>query len=74
MKTGEVAGSAWRPFRYTVFTVLWMATVVSNIGSWLQSSAAGWLMSTLSPEPLNVALVQVATTVPMFLFSLTTSG
>jgi MFS family permease len=70
MKTAEVPGSAWSPFRYTVFTVLWAATVVSNIGSWMQSAAAGWLMTTLSPEPLNVALVQAATTLPMFLFSL----
>ena len=50
--------------------MLWVATVVSNIGSWMQSAAAGWLMTTLSPEPLNVALVQAVTTLPMFLFSL----
>jgi MFS family permease len=68
--TADTEGSAWSPFRYTVFTVLWMATVVSNIGSWMQSAAAGWLMTTLSPQPLNVALVQAATTLAMFLFSL----
>ena len=39
--TAEVQGSAWSPFRYTVFTVLWVATVLSNIGSWMQSAAAG---------------------------------
>jgi MFS family permease len=66
----EAGSSAWSPFRHTVFTVLWVATVVSNIGSWMQSAAAGWLMTTLSPEPLNVALVQAAATLPMFLFSL----
>ena len=66
----DAGGSAWSPFRHTVFTVLWVATVVSNIGSWMQSAAAGWLMTTLSPQPLNVALVQAATTLPMFLFSL----
>src|SRR5258708_39251670 len=68
--TADVEGSAWSPFRYTVFTVLWVATVVSNIGSWMQSSEAGWLMTTLSPEPLNAAPVQAATTLPMFLFCL----
>jgi MFS family permease len=68
--TTDVEGPAWSPFRYTIFTVLWVATVVSNTGSWMQSAAAGWLMTTLSPEPLNVALVQAATTLPMFLFSL----
>ena len=70
MKTAEVPGSAWSPFRHTVFTVLWVATVVSNIGSWMQSASAGWLMTSLSPQPFEVALVQAATTLPMFLFSL----
>src|SRR5271155_1710079 len=64
------AGSAWSPFQSTTFTVLWAATVLSNIGSWMQNAAAGWLMTSLSPEPFTVALVQVATTLPMFLFSL----
>jgi len=68
--TADVEGSAWSPFRHTVFTVLWLATVLSNIGSWMQSAAAGWLMTSLSPNPFEVALVQVATTLPMFLFSL----
>jgi len=68
--TAEVQGSAWSPFRYTVFTVLWVATVLSNIGSWMQSAAAGWLMTSLRPNPFAVALVQAATTLPMFLFSL----
>ena len=69
-KKADGAGSAWRPFQYTTFTVLWAATVLSNIGSWMQNAAAGWLMTSLSPEPFTVALVQAATTLPMFLFSL----
>jgi MFS family permease len=62
-------GSAWTPFRYTAFTVLWLATVLSNIGSWMQNAAAGWLMTSLNPDPFRVALVQAASTLPMFLFS-----
>ena len=68
--TADVEGSAWSPFRYTVFTALWVATVLSNIGSWMQNAAAGWLMTSLRPNPFEVALVQAATTLPMFLFSL----
>src|SRR5260370_38191553 len=70
--TGTADGddSAWRPFRYTIFSVLWAATVLSNVGSWMQNAAAGWLMTSLSPQPFEVALVQAATTLPMFLFSL----
>lgn len=62
--------SALSPFRHPAFTVLWVATVVSNIGTWMQSAAAAWLMTNLDPSPLRVALVQVAAALPMFIFAL----
>jgi predicted MFS family arabinose efflux permease len=62
--------SSLSPFRYPTFTVLWLATVVSNIGTWMQNAAAGWLMTSLDPDPFTVSLVQVATSLPMFLFAL----
>src|SRR5262247_4060205 len=58
------------PFRYGSFTALWIATVVSNIGGWMYSTAAGWLMTDLSPDPFIVSLVQVAALLPMFLFAI----
>ena len=68
---GPTAGaSSWAPFRHPVFAVLWTATVISNIGTWMQNAAAGWLMTGLNPDPLIVAMVQVATTLPMFLFGI----
>jgi MFS family permease len=71
MEASTGAGnSPWSPFRHPTFTVLWIATVVSNIGTWMQNAAAGWLMTGLNPDPLVVALVQVATSLPMFLFVL----
>jgi predicted MFS family arabinose efflux permease len=63
-------GSAWSPFRHPVFAVLWTATVVANIGTWMYTAASGWLMTGLSPDPLIVSLVQVAASLPMFLFAL----
>ncbi|MDH7799050.1 MULTISPECIES: MFS transporter [unclassified Beijerinckia] len=63
-------GSSLSPFGYQVFTILWTATVVSNIGTWMQSATAGWLMANLDPDPLVVALVQVAASLPMFIFAL----
>jgi len=36
----------------------------------MQSAAAGWLMTGLDPEPFSVSLVQVAASLPMFLFAL----
>src|SRR5258708_21778002 len=63
-------GSSLAPFRHPAFTVLWVATVVSNIGTWMQNAAAGWLMTSLDPDPFVVSLVQVATSLPMFVFAL----
>ncbi len=64
------ASGAWSPFRHGAFAVLWSATVVSNIGTWMNEVGAGWLMTSLSPSPLMVALVQTAATLPVFLFAL----
>jgi predicted MFS family arabinose efflux permease len=64
------AASPWSPFRHATFSVLWTATVVANIGTWMYNAAAGWLITTLTADPLVVSLVQVATSVPMFLFAL----
>lgn len=64
------SASPWEPLRHAVFGPLWIATVVSNIGSWMHDVGAGWLMTSLSPSPLMVALVQSATTFPAFLLAL----
>ena len=65
-----VAESPWSPFRQTTFTVLWTATVISNIGTWMYNAASGWLMTSLNTDPLMVSLIQVATNLPMFLFAM----
>jgi predicted MFS family arabinose efflux permease len=62
--------SPWSPFRHKAFAVLWAATVVTNIGSWMYSAAAAWLMTNLSRDPVMVSLVQVVSTLPVFLFAL----
>ena len=62
--------SAWSPLQQPLFRALWMASVASNIGTWMHDVGAAWLMTSLSTDPLMVALVQAATTLPMFLFAL----
>ena len=64
------APPAWGALRYPTFRSLWVATLVSNVGGWMYSAASGWLMTTLNPSPLMVSLVQVATSLPLFLFAL----
>src|SRR5580658_1429438 len=62
--------SSLAPLRYPAYAVLWVATVVSNVGTWMQNATAGWLMTTLDPDPFLVSLVQVSTSLPLFLFAI----
>lgn len=62
--------SPWAPLGQRTFAVLWWATVLSNMGTWMHDVGAGWLMTTLDPTPNIVAAVQAATTLPVVLFAL----
>lgn len=66
----DTTGRPMAPFRHRAFAVLWIATVASNIGTWMHDVGAGWLMTELAPSPLMVAAVQAATSLPIFLFAL----
>ncbi|PKO90596.1 MAG: MFS transporter [Betaproteobacteria bacterium HGW-Betaproteobacteria-12] len=63
------AGS-FAPLRQTLFRVLWIATVIGNIGSFIRDVASAWIMTDLSPSPAAVALVQAAATLPIFLLAI----
>src|ERR1700687_4806363 len=70
---GKDAGSllsAWNPLRESVFRALWIATVVSNIGTWMQDVGESWLMTSLTPSPVLVALVETFGSLPVVLLSL----
>lgn len=62
--------SPWSPLRQRTFRMLWIATVTSNVGTWMNDVGASWMMTTLNSDPLMVALVQAAGSLPMFLFAL----
>ena len=64
------ASDAWAPLRRPVFRSLWIAALVSSIGTWMQSMGAAWLMTELTHSPSQVALVQAAQSLPMFLLAL----
>jgi MFS family permease len=63
------SGSAWAPFRSGWFAAMWSAQFVSNIGSWMQTVGAQWLMLTLTSSAAFVALVQTASSLPVMLFA-----
>jgi MFS family permease len=58
------------PLRNSTFRHLWLASVIGWLGTWLQNTGAGWLMTSLDPQPLIVAMVQAATIMPVFLLAL----
>src|SRR4051794_18073229 len=65
-----VTPAAFVPLRHPIFRLLWSANVVTALGTWMQNTGAGWLMTSLSPDALSVSLVQAATIVPTFLLAL----
>ena len=64
------APSAWSPLQNRLFRSLWIATIVSNVGTWMQDVGAGWLMTSLSSSPSMVALVEAADSIPVMLLAL----
>lgn len=64
------AGSAWAPFKSTVFRWLWVATLASNIGTWINDTTSGWMMTSLSTSPLFVSLVQTAGSLPVLVLAM----
>ena len=61
-------GATLAPFRYPAFTAIWVANLLSQLGSMIQSVAAAWLMTELTRSHQLVAAVQASTTLPILLF------
>ncbi len=64
-----MTGSAWAPLRIGVFRALYLAVLASNIGTWMQTVGAQWLLIDLPNAAVLVALVQVMDTLPDVLFA-----
>jgi MFS family permease len=64
---GKRPVSAWAPLGEPLFRSLWIASVISYTGTWMQNVGAGWLMTQLTMNPLMVGLVQAAGALPVFL-------
>jgi MFS family permease len=66
----QTPGSPWTPLKMPVFRLLWGTWATANICMWMSDVAAAWMMSALTTTPLWVALVQTASTLPVFLLGL----
>lgn len=70
LATDAASLSAWAPLRSPVFRMLWGTWMAANICMWMNDVAAAWLMTSLTTSPIWVALVQSASTLPVFLLGL----
>src|SRR4029453_17486314 len=56
------------PLRHAAFRRFYVGSIGTAIGYTMQATVAAWLMATLTPSALMVALVQTASTAPALLF------
>jgi MFS family permease len=66
----EQAGSPWAPLASRVFRALWLAVLVSNLGTWMQTVGAQWLLVSDPNASTLVSLVQTASALPVVLLAL----
>jgi MFS family permease len=64
------AGSPFEPLRHSAYRRLWLGALCLNLGLWMQTVTAGWLMVSLQGTALQVGLIQTASALPAFLFAL----
>jgi MFS family permease len=69
MTQSSHSGSAWAPLRQKLFAAMWGAQFVSNVGSWMQTVGAQWLMLALTGSAAYVGFVQTAASLPIVLFA-----
>jgi len=69
-KLTEETVSPWGPLTEPLFRALWIATVASNIGTWMEDVGESWLMVSLTTSPMLVALVETAGSLPIVLLAL----
>ena len=60
----------WAPLAHPTFRMLWGVWATANACMWMNDVAAAWLMTSLTASPVMVALVQSASTLPVFLLGL----
>src|SRR5215510_2066000 len=67
---GASSFSSLAPLHSAVFRALWIATIASNLGTWMQDLVESWLMVSLTQSPILVALVETAGSLPVVLLAL----
>ncbi|HEY8310653.1 MAG TPA: MFS transporter, partial [Gemmatimonadaceae bacterium] len=61
---------SFEPLRIALFRDRWIASTISGVGTWMQDTAATWLMTVLTTSPLLIALMQTAASLPVLALGL----
>lgn len=70
MRMAVTATSTWAPLASPIYRALWVAQFVSNLGTWMQTVGAQWMLVGDPRAPVLVPLMQTATTLPVMLLAL----
>lgn len=62
--------SPWLPLKNPVFRTFWLASLVSNLGTWMHEIGAGWLMTQLDASPQMVSAVRTSMALPIMLLAI----
>jgi MFS family permease len=65
-----VSGRLGGPLRERMFRAFWLASLASNLGTWMHVVAVSWLMTSLTASAALVALIQTAMSLPAFALAL----
>jgi MFS family permease len=70
MEKAESTQTRFAALRYRNFNWLWLGSIVSNMGTWMQNVANGWLVLQLTNSPLWLGLLGLSFAVPMIILPL----
>jgi MFS family permease len=68
--TETALGGTFRALRYPNYRLVWVGFFFSNIGSWMQTVAQGWLVRDLTASTALIGFVSFAGSFPQIAFSL----
>ena len=70
MNTAALPQARFAALKSRNFTLIWSGLIVSNIGTWMQNVAQGWLILKLTDSPLWLGLFGLSFALPMIILPL----
>src|ERR1700679_1755390 len=69
-RAASKTGGGWAPLRHPDYRRLWLAQFTSNVGSWMQTVAAQWVMTSLTTSALLLSAISAAGSLPVLLLAI----